>query len=169
MIVGMTTTPPGSSWKYMEGISRISIVLLILIYFLLFDCILIFDLLTHQWLMFHIQRACHRPDNSTLASVHSFEGITMHRNIVNGNRLKHWNLSHKENEWEQQHYYYLLKIKKKSIVGINNNLNIANRHGVDIRIFPNGHISETRSIVVAISQSASSFSFSLTLMEEKKK
>ena len=37
--------------------------------------------------------------------------------------------------------------------------------GVVMRIFPRGHIKETRSDVVAISQSASSFSFSLT--EEK--
>lgn len=36
------------------------------------------------------------------------------------------------------------------------------RHGVVIRIFPSGHISDTRSSVVAISQSASSFSFSIT-------
>lgn len=36
------------------------------------------------------------------------------------------------------------------------------RHGVVIRIFPSGHISDTRNSVVAMSQSASSFSFSLT-------
>lgn len=34
-----------------------------------------------------------------------------------------------------------------------------------MRIFPNGQISETRSIVVAISQSASSFNFSLTVFK----
>lgn len=44
---------------------------------------------------------------------------------------------------------------------------IAYRHGVVIRIFPNGHINETRSIVVAISQSASSFNFSLTVKANK--
>lgn len=38
------------------------------------------------------------------------------------------------------------------------------RHGVVIRIFPSGHISDTRSSVVAISQSASSFSFSMTVI-----
>lgn len=42
---------------------------------------------------------------------------------------------------------------------------IAYRHGVVIRIFPKGQIKETRSIVVAISQSASSFNFSLTVFE----
>ena len=36
------------------------------------------------------------------------------------------------------------------------------RQGVVILIFPKGQIKETRNIVVAISQSASSLSFSLT-------
>lgn len=44
---------------------------------------------------------------------------------------------------------------------------VAYLHGVVMRIFPNGHTNETRSIVVAISQSASSFNFSLTEMKHK--
>lgn len=40
------------------------------------------------------------------------------------------------------------------------------RHGVDIRIFPSGHMSDTRSSVVAISQSASSCSFSRTKLDK---
>lgn len=41
------------------------------------------------------------------------------------------------------------------------------RHGVDIRIFPSGHMSDTRSSVVAISQSASSCSFSRTKLDKQ--
>lgn len=40
--------------------------------------------------------------------------------------------------------------------------------GVAMRIFPNGQTRETFNIVVAISQSASSFSFSLTVRRTKK-
>lgn len=40
-------------------------------------------------------------------------------------------------------------------------------HGVAIRIFPRGQTKETFNIVVAISQSASSFNFSLTTMDYK--
>lgn len=41
------------------------------------------------------------------------------------------------------------------------------RQGVDILIFPSGQMRDTRSIVVAISESASSLSFSLTELKEK--
>lgn len=42
------------------------------------------------------------------------------------------------------------------------------RHGVAMRIFPSGHIRDTRNSVVAISPSASSFNFSLTKIKKKK-
>lgn len=43
---------------------------------------------------------------------------------------------------------------------------VVHLHGVVIRIFPNGHINDTRNMVVAISQSASSCNFSLTEMND---
>lgn len=78
-----------------------------------------------------------------LVSVRSFEHTGSHQNIEDAYMLKHdcINLNWKNcNSW----------------------INGFTHHGVVIRILPNGQISDTRSIVVAISESSSSFNFSLT-------